>query len=86
MTGTPLNASGIFQLQMREIIRTYVRELAGWDKDDAGRQFMQTLELIDRAKDEPDLGARLLAAEPKDLDDLINGSLLDLDGGHQIEH
>jgi hypothetical protein len=40
MTATALNASQIFQLQMREIIRTYVRELAGWDKDDAQRQLI----------------------------------------------
>ena len=85
MTITPPNASQVYQLHMREIIRTYVRELAGWDTEDAQRQLIKTLELIERAKDDPDLGAKLLAAEPRDLDDLINGSLLDLAEDHQVE-
>jgi hypothetical protein len=69
-------ASQVFQLQMRETIRTYVRELAGWNRDDAQRCLTEALELIERAKNDSDLAARLLAAEPKDLEDLLNGSLL----------
>jgi hypothetical protein len=84
MTGVPLNASQVFTLQMREIVRTYVRELAGWAKEDAQREFMESLKLIERAKAGSDLAARLLAAEPKDLNDLITGSLLDLDEDRQV--
>jgi hypothetical protein len=70
-----LNASQVFTLQTREAVRTYVRELAGWDKDEARASFRQALEVIERAENDPDMATILLATEPTDLDDLINGSL-----------
>jgi hypothetical protein len=72
--GDRLNASQVFQLQIREIIRSYVRELAGWDKKVAHASFIAALELIERAWHDPNLAAELLAAEPSDLDDLLNGA------------
>ena len=67
--GDRLNASQVFQLQTIEIIRSYVRELAGWDNEVAHESFMAALELIERAGHDPDLATELLAAEPSDLDD-----------------
>jgi hypothetical protein len=72
--GDGLNYNQVFQLQLRETIRTYVRELAGWDGDVAHGAFLAALELIERAKNDPALAAELLAAEPSDLDALINGT------------
>jgi hypothetical protein len=72
-----LTASQVFQVQIRETIRSYVRELAGWDKDEVHAALMDALALIERAKHDRDLADALLAAEPKDLDDLLHGSLVD---------
>ncbi len=72
--GDGLNANQVLQLHWREIVRSYVRELDGWDEKVAQESFLAAAKLIDRAKDDPDLAAELLAAEPSDLDDLLNGA------------
>jgi hypothetical protein len=59
---------------MRETIRAYVRELAGWEAKLARDAHLAAIELIERAKHDPDLANSLLAAEPTDLEELINGS------------
>jgi hypothetical protein len=69
-----LNYNQVFQLQMRETIRAYVRELAGWDEQVARDAHLAAIHLIERAKDDPELADDLLASEPVDLDALINGS------------
>lgn len=74
MTADGLDYNQVFQLQMRENVRAYVRELAGWDKQEAMDAHLAAIQLIERAKDDPELADHLLAAEPTDLDALINGS------------
>ena len=69
-----LDYNQVFQLQTRENIRAYVRELAGWDQRKARDAHLEAIELIERAKEDPELADNLLAAEPADLDELINGS------------
>lgn len=69
-----LDYNQVFQLQMRENVRAYVRELAGWDRREAQDAHLAAIRLIERAKQDPDLADKLLAAEPADLDSLINGS------------
>lgn len=69
-----LDYNQVFQLQMRETIRTYVRELAGWEPDVARDANREAIELIERAKDDPKLAENLLEAEPTNLDELINGT------------
>jgi hypothetical protein len=69
-----LDASQVFVLQTREIMRAYVRELAGWDQDMAKDDLLAALEQIEHAEQDPKLAAELLAAEPSDLDELISGS------------
>jgi hypothetical protein len=64
----------VFQLQMRETIRAYVRELAGWDTRRAQDSQLVAIEMIQRAKSDQVLADELLAAEPEDLDQLINGA------------
>ncbi len=72
--GNALDSSQVLQLQTRESIRAYVRELAGWDGAAAKEALLAALELIDRAKHDPDLAGNLFDAEPPDLDALINGT------------
>lgn len=72
--GNALNSSQVFQLQTHESVRAYVRELAGWDGAAAKEALLVALELIDRAKHDPELAGNLLAAEPTDLDALIDGT------------
>ena len=67
----------VFQLQTRESIRAYVRELAGWDKRTATDALLVALKQIESAKNDPELAADLLAAEPKDLDGLLNGASIE---------
>jgi hypothetical protein len=69
-----LNYNQVFQLQMRENVRAYVRELAGWDKQGARDAHLAAIQLIERAEHDPELADHLLAAEPTDLDALINGT------------
>jgi hypothetical protein len=69
-----LNYNQVLQLQIRETVRAYVRELAGWDKQVARDAHFAAIQLIERAKHDPELADNLLAAEPADLDALINGS------------
>jgi len=68
-----LDSHQVFQLQTRESIRAYVRELAGWDGGAAQNALLAALELIERAKRDPELADNLLAVEPADLDALLNG-------------
>jgi hypothetical protein len=72
--GNSLDHHQVFQLQSRESIRAYIRELAGWDEGVARDALLAALELIERAKHNPELADNLLAAEPADLDALINGA------------
>lgn len=72
--GNGLDPHQVFRLQTRESIRTYVRELAGWDERTAQDALLAALELIERAKNDAELADNLLAAEPPDLDALINGA------------
>jgi hypothetical protein len=72
--GNGLDHHQVFQLQTRESIRAYVRELAGWDEGVARDAHLAALELIERAKHDAGLADNLLAAEPADLDALINGA------------
>jgi hypothetical protein len=72
-----LTANQVFQVQIRETIRSYVCELAGWDKNEVHAALMDALALIERAKHDQDLADALLAAKPKDLDDLLHDSLVD---------
>ncbi len=58
---------------MRESVRVYVRELAGWDRREAEDAHLAAIRLIDRAKQDPELADNLFAADPTDLDGLING-------------
>jgi hypothetical protein len=69
-----LDYNQVFKLQLRETIRAYVRRLAGWDQQAVDDDHLAALELIERAKHDPELADNLLAAEPMDLDALINGS------------
>lgn len=69
-----LDYNQVFQLQIRENARAYVRELAGWDKNEAMDAHLAAIQLIERAKHDPELADNLLAAEPADLDALINGA------------
>lgn len=69
-----LDYNQAFRLQMRENVRAYVRELAGWDKQEAMDAHLAAIQLIERAKQDPELASNLLAAEPADLDALINGA------------
>jgi hypothetical protein len=69
-----LDYNQAFQLQLRESTRAYVRKLAGWDEQAARDACLAALELIERAEHDPELADNLLAAEPTDLDELINGS------------
>lgn len=64
----------VFQLQMRENIRAYVRELAGWNRGEAQNAHLAAVQLIEDAKSDPELATKLLIAEPTDLDQLINGT------------
>ena len=59
---------------MRENVRAYVRELAGWDQKKAVDAHLAAVELIERAKDDPELAKNLLAEEPENLDQLIDGA------------
>ena len=72
--GDGLDYNQVFQLQMRENARAYVRELAGWDKQAARDAHLAAIELIERAKHDPELADSLLAAEPTDLAALIDGA------------
>jgi hypothetical protein len=72
--GDGLNYNQVFQLQLRETIRAYVRELAGWEAQAARDAHIAAIELIERAKHDPKLADNLIAAEPADLEELINGS------------
>jgi len=69
-----LDYNQVFQLQLRETVRAYVRELAGWEARVARDAHLAAIELIERAKHDPGLADDLLAAEPTDLEELINGS------------
>jgi hypothetical protein len=69
-----LDYNQVFRLQLRESTRAYVRELAGWDEQVARDAHLTALELIERGKNDPVLAKNLLAAEPADLDALINGA------------
>jgi hypothetical protein len=72
--GNGLDHHRVFRLQMRETIRAYVRELAGWNEREAQGALLAAVELIERAKHDPELADNLLAAEPANLDALINGT------------
>jgi hypothetical protein len=72
--GNGLDHHQVFRLQTRETIRAYVRELAGWDEKEAQGALLAAIELVERAKHDSELADNLLAAEPKDLDGLINGT------------
>jgi len=72
--GDSLDYNQVFQLQTRETIRAYVRELSGWDKNATRVAHLEAVELIERAKQDPELAEKLLAAEPTELDQLINGN------------
>ena len=69
-----LDYNQVFRLQMRENVRAYVRELAGWDKQEARDAHLAAIQLIERAKDDPELAEHLLAAEPASLEALIDGA------------
>jgi hypothetical protein len=72
--GNGLDHHQVFRLQTRETIRAYVRELAGWNEREAQGALLAAVELIERAKHDPELADNLLAAEPANLDALINGA------------
>jgi hypothetical protein len=74
--GDALDASQVLQLQTREAIRAYVRELDGWDHETAQTALLEAIRLIEGAKSDPALAAKLLTSEPRNLDDLINGSMV----------
>jgi len=69
-----LGSNQVLQLQIREGVRAYVRELAGWDKQAAEDAYRAALELIERGRHDRELGENLLAAEPTELDGLIDGA------------
>jgi hypothetical protein len=69
-----LTPSDEMQLVLRESIRCYVRRLAGWDNDKAKAAMREAVALISRAVHDPVLAAELKAAEPHDLDGLLNGT------------
>ncbi len=72
--GDGLHYNQVFQLQLRETVRAYVRELSGWEAQAARDAHFAAITLIEQAKNDPELANNLLAAEPKDLEELINGS------------
>jgi hypothetical protein len=51
--------------------------LAGWDQRAAADSLLAALRQIESAKSDPELAADLLAAEPKDLEALINGTSIE---------
>lgn len=60
-----LDYNQVFQLQARENVRAYVRELAGWDKDEAMDAFLIAVRLIDRASTIPSWRATCSPQSPQ---------------------